>query len=100
MNKIIVKILAVIIALVAGVLIYYLLMAPLVLTEAKRVAPFYVMFAFASGIGGGTWVYKRVCAWLLKKKDVENVIESSTIESASKSGDREEEITESESINL
>ncbi len=94
------KTLSVILAILAGILIAWLLMLPLVLLGADRPVPYYAWLAGAAAIGGGVWVYKRLCSFLLKEKEVKQVVKSSSIDTDPASDDENDTVVDSEEINL
>lgn len=96
------KSLAFILGLIAGLALWVLLMLPITLTGGSRPAPYFGMAAAALCFFLGRWVYRKICNLLLKKKDVELVYESKSINFNEPSEETSEEnITfESEELKL
>ena len=74
------KSLAFILGLIAGLALWVLLMLPITLTGGSRPAPYFGMAAAALCFFLGRWVYRKICNLLLRKKDVELVYESKSID--------------------
>ena len=67
------RILAFVLAVVAGVALSTVLMLPIVFWGGSRPAPFYSIFVIVLAFIVGRGVYRGLCNLLLKKKDIELV---------------------------
>ena len=74
------RVVAIILGVIAGLALWVLLMLPITLTGGSRPAPYFGMAAAAICFFGGRWVYRKICNLLLKKKDVELIYESKSID--------------------
>lgn len=94
------KVLAFVIAIIAGIVLATLLMLPIVYAGGSSPAPFYGLFSATMAILLGRWVYRRLCILFLKKKDVEQVIESQAMDLGEINDKKSEIETKYESQNL